>query len=218
MRGEEREINFAILSVLPKMRVVLEVILAGMFQNKDAVIVHHTALKDPVGQQRQVLQCVGRIGEYDVETLVSPFQEVENISAYHMNIVDAELVGRAFDKVGTRVVDVDASHLLNAPRYKLEAHRASARKEVENSTVLEIDIVVQDVEQTFTSHIRSRSHRQIGGRVKSASSKVASYNSHIISPVSSYDRIIAYLYKWMCCISGSVKDKEAPLYKTISAK
>lgn len=93
LHGEEREVHFAIVSMLPEVRMLFELVFARMLEDEDAVVVEDIAGEDDVGQLRQVLKGVGRVGKDDVESFVGTFQEVEDIGADSMEVVDAHAGG-----------------------------------------------------------------------------------------------------------------------------
>ena len=91
--GEEGEVHFAIVSMLPEVRMLFELVFAWMLEDEDAVVGEDIAGEDDVGQLRQVLEGVGRVGKDDVESFVGTFQEVEDIGADSMEVVHTHAGG-----------------------------------------------------------------------------------------------------------------------------
>ena len=79
--------------MLPEVRMLFELVFARMLEDEDAVVGENIAGEDDVGQLRQVLEGVGRVGKDDVESFVGTFQEVEDIGADSMEVVHAHAGG-----------------------------------------------------------------------------------------------------------------------------
>ena len=171
LHGEEREVHFAIVSMLPEVRMLFELVFARMLEDEDAVVGEDIAGEDDVGQLRQVLEGVGRVGKDDVESFVGTFQEVEDIGADSMEVVHAHAGGGLFDEINALVVDVDGGDLFRPTGDELERHSSCACKEVHDSALFIVDIVVEDVEEAFTCHVGSGTDRQRGGGIESTASE-----------------------------------------------
>lgn len=72
--GKEREIDFAIGTMLPKMWVILKGILTRMFKDEDAIVVKQMIVENKVGEFREVGGGIGWVGEDDVELLIGTFE------------------------------------------------------------------------------------------------------------------------------------------------
>ena len=97
--GEKSEVYFAIMSVLPEMGMVFKLELARMLQHEDAVVGQDIGGEDKVGNLAEVLQRIRRVGKDDVETLVCPLKQVEDIGAHRPQIGHLELQGSRLDEV-----------------------------------------------------------------------------------------------------------------------
>lgn len=112
--GKEGEVYFAIVTVLPEVGMVFELIFTWMFEDEYAVVGQDVAAEDDVGELGEVVEGIGGVCKDDVEFFVGPFHEVEYIGADGMEVVDPEVGGRLLDEVDALVVDVDGCHFLGA--------------------------------------------------------------------------------------------------------
>ena len=169
--GKEGEIDFAVMAMLPKVRVLFELEFAWVFEDEDAVVGEDIAAEDSIGYLRKVFEGVRGVGENDVELLVGSFQEVEDIGPYGMEVGDAHVRGGLLDEINALVVDVDRSDLLGTTRDELDGNGPGAGKKVHDGDFLEIDIVVQDVEEAFASHVGGGTHGERRWRIETAASE-----------------------------------------------
>lgn len=66
---------------------------------------------------------------------------------------------RRLDKVGALIVDFYRGDIFDTARDELERDSAGASEEVEDGTLVVVDIIVKDVEKAFAGHVGSRSDR-----------------------------------------------------------
>ena len=157
-----------------------------MFEYEDAVVGQEVFLKDRIGQLRQRLMGVWRVGEDDVELLVGPFEQVEHICSHHMQVLYIEPRSGTLYEICARSVDIDSGYLFGTTRDELEGDGTRAGEEVHNCTIFIIDIVVQYVEQSLLGHICRRTDRQVGRRIESPSLQRARDNTHKLMSKVSY--------------------------------
>ena len=81
LRAEEGEIDAAVLAVLQEVGVLGEIVIFSVFQDEEAVGLEQATIDDEVGQRRQFLEGVGRIGKDEVELLFAGLDETEDIAA-----------------------------------------------------------------------------------------------------------------------------------------
>ena len=178
--GEEGEVDFTVVAMLPEVGVYFEGELAGMFENEDAVGGEAILLEDQVGQLGEILQRVWRVGEDDVEFLVGPFEEVKDIGAHHMEVIDVELLRRGLDKVDALGIDVDRRHFLGTARDELERDSTRAGEEVEDGTLVVIHVIIEDIEEALARHICHWTHGKVGRRIEATPPQCTSNNPHNI--------------------------------------
>jgi len=165
--GEEGEVYFAIVTVLPEVGMVFELIFTWMLEDEYAVVGQDVAAEDDVGELGEVVEGIGGVCKDDVEFFVGPFHEVEYIGADGMEVVDPEVGGRLLDEVDALVVDVDGCHFLGTTGYEFERDGTCASKKIHDGGLFVVDIVVEDVEKAFASHVGGGANGQGCGRIES---------------------------------------------------
>ena len=92
-----------------------EVVVFAMLKDKQSVFFQESVLEDEVGEGGKLGQRIGRIGEDEVELLVTALQEMEDISFYQHMFFRADFLHALTDEAGMVAVFFDAHHLRTAP-------------------------------------------------------------------------------------------------------
>ena len=109
---------------------------------------------------------LGDLRQYE-PFLTDPTEEL----TFSMEVVDAHAGGGLFDEINALVVDVDGGDLFRPTGDELERHGSCACKEVHDSALFIVDIVVEDVEEAFACHVGSGTDRQCCGGIESTASE-----------------------------------------------
>lgn len=83
---EQGEVDAAIGAVLHEVGMLGEVVVLAVLKHKDAVGLQKTLLHDKVGNLRQLLQGVGRVGKDKVILLPARLDEAKDVGAKTLNV------------------------------------------------------------------------------------------------------------------------------------
>ena len=78
---KQGEVDAPVLAVLQEMRMLGEIIVLAMLQDKDAVMIQHLLVKDNVRNLWKLLQGIRGVSKDKVELLPARFQEAEHITS-----------------------------------------------------------------------------------------------------------------------------------------
>lgn len=132
-----------------------EVVVLAVLEDEDAVGLEQAVLEHEVGNGGQLGQCVGRVGEDEVELLVARLEEAEHVAAHEYVVARVELLHALGDEGSVVAVFLHAHHLLAAAREQFERYAARSGEEVEGGGTVEVDVAVEHVEDVLL--------RKVGG-------------------------------------------------------
>ncbi len=69
--SEDTKVHAAIFPVFHEVRVVAEIKLLAMLNNKESVFLQQTVFYDEIRDHGQLFQCIGRIGKNEIEQPVT---------------------------------------------------------------------------------------------------------------------------------------------------
>ena len=164
--------------MLPKMGMILKQILAWMFQHKYTIIGEHLTFKYRVRKCSKTLNSIRRICKYNVELAVNALQQIKYIGSNNMKVVHIHLLGTQFNKICALDIYVNGCHFFYTTRHKFKTHSSCAGKEIHHCTIFIINIVVENIEQTFPRHISCRANGKVLWRIEATASETTSYYSH----------------------------------------
>lgn len=154
--SEQGEVDAAVAAVIQEPGVVGEVVVLAMLENEDAVLVQEISAQDQVGNLRQFLQSVRRVGKDEVELLVATLQKTEHVATNQDIPVFVQLLEALADEVGVVTVGLHADHLLAATRHQFERDASRASEKVEGCGILKIYISLEHIENVLLGKIGSR--------------------------------------------------------------
>ena len=105
--------------MLPKMRMLRKSVFVWMFKNKYTVIGKKSFLEHHFRQRGYPFMAIWRIGKDNIKAAVGPFEQVEYICPYNMQVGNGKPRGTLFDKIGAWCVDVHSCNLFGTTRYEL---------------------------------------------------------------------------------------------------
>ena len=113
-------------------------------------------LENQVGNRRKRFQLIGRIGENQVELPLRGLDEAKNVLPDDDVTLGLEFLGTIFDKLNVLGIHLDAHDWIAAPRQHFKRDATRARKKVERTGSLEINVSVEHVEKVFLRKIGRR--------------------------------------------------------------
>ena len=123
---EDREVHTAIGAMLDKAGMGGEVVILAMLEDEDAIRGKDALVEDKVGDLRQLLESIGRIGKDEVKLLSARLDEAEDIAADGSADIGAELL-EALRYEGMMIaVSLYAHHTRTASRHEFEGYAACA--------------------------------------------------------------------------------------------
>ena len=125
-----------------------------MFEDKNAVILQQAIVEDEPWDLWQLLQGVGRIGEYEIVLLFARLHEAEDITAQRQACVSLQLLNTIADKAMMVAVLLDADDPAASTRQQFQRDTARAREEIEGCGSIEIQVARQNVEDVLLGEIR----------------------------------------------------------------
>ena len=121
---KEREVHVAVFAVLKEVRMVGEIVVLGVLQDKESVLSQKVVLEDEVGQQRQFVECVGWVGVDEVELRLAGGNELEHIASDDCQVLRAELFAYADDIVLLRVRQFHSRHFRRSATHTFQTDAA----------------------------------------------------------------------------------------------
>ena len=176
--SEQGEVDAAVAAVIQEPWVVGEVVVLAMLENEDAILVQEVSIQDQVGNLRQFLQSVRRVGKDEVELLVATLQKTEHVATNQDIPVFVQLLEALADEVGVVTVGLHADHLLAATGNQFERDAARACEEVEGRGILEVDVALQHIEDVLFGEIGGGARLECAGNVEMAALVLSCYDSH----------------------------------------
>lgn len=121
---KEREMHFAVHSLLGELWQVAEVISFRMLHDDECARLYHLAREDELGQLRQLWQVIGRVGEDKVELACARAYKLEDVALNLNKILLFEQSLDLADKVVLCGRFFNACHAGTASREELKADGA----------------------------------------------------------------------------------------------
>ena len=149
--------------------VGVEGVALAVLQNEEPAGLQQGASQDKVGQGRQLLQLVGRVGKDQVEGAVRGAQEAEHVGVYGEPPVLLQLAYDAADEGVVVAVLLDGHHPGTAAGHQLEADAARAGKEVEGLHPVFLEVIVvggQYIEEVLLGKVRGGTCLECAGHVE----------------------------------------------------
>lgn len=106
--------------MLHEVRMVCELVILAVFENKYSVLLQQLVFKDEVRYLRQFLQSIGRVGKDKVERLPATLDEAEGISTQRQHVgkllpCAIQLLQAFADETVMVTVLLDTHHLTASP-------------------------------------------------------------------------------------------------------
>jgi len=92
LNSEHREIHTAVRPVLHKITVSAEVIVLSVFKNEHSTLGKQSLAENEIGDLRQFLKRIRRVGKDEIKLLATRLQEAEHITAHRHAPVGAEFL------------------------------------------------------------------------------------------------------------------------------
>jgi len=157
--------QLSVAPVVVEFRMLREVALARMLHHQPAVGEQQIVLEHVVNDFLSVGQVVGRVGEDNVELLAARGGVGEGILPDDRHLVVVlELVDGLLDELGAQRALIHGHDRNSAPGGELVGDIAGAGEKVEHPHAVQVEVVVQDIEETLLAHVHGGAHRQVGGR------------------------------------------------------
>ena len=176
---EETEVHATVYAFLHEAGVLGKAVVLAMLEDEHAALGKHSLVQDEVGQLGQTGECIGRIGEDEVEGVVALLDVAEYIGTQGYPVVFLELL---LDLIYMSMVQRFALHGDDAPaatRHELEADASGAGKEVEHiGTLLQVDEVVEHVEEVLLGKVRRGACLEVAGHLEGAALVFSTDYSH----------------------------------------
>ena len=129
----------------------------AMLQDQQSLLTQQTMVEDDVGNVREVLQLVGRIGKDDVELLMTTAQVLEDVAADGQSGLIAQLVQEPLDETIVQAVLLDADDAAAPTREQFKRDAARTGKEVQgHGPLVPIDIAVEHIKKILLGKVRGR--------------------------------------------------------------
>ena len=175
---EEREVYFAIDSLLGELGQVAEVVGAGVLDDDECAGLHHVAVEDELRELWQLWQVVGRVGEDEIKLARAGGYELEHVALHLNQVLLVEQGLDLADEIVLRGGLLHAGDAGAAAREEFEADSTSAREQVEGGHSVEIHEVVEHVEEVLARHVGSGARGDVGGHVETPSPIFSADDSH----------------------------------------
>ena len=159
---EQREIHLAILSVLPEVWQLAEVISLRMLQHYYCARLQHLGVKQQLGHIGKVWQVVWRVGKNHVKLHGAFVDKLKNI-AFHLSQV---------------LLFQQAFHLANKVELRGSFLHTCPRKQVKGSQAVEVNIVFKHVEYVFARKVGCGACGDVGWHIETPTAIFSSYYSH----------------------------------------
>ena len=154
-RPEKGEVHAAVGAVFHEAGVGGEVVRFAVFQHEEAVFLQQAVPEDQVGQRRQVVQGVGRVGKDEVESLVAFVQEAEHVGPQQGAVRGFQGIHHLADEFEMLGVALHRDHPSATAREQLDGDAARAGEQVQcHGAFLEIQVAVEHVEQVLFRKVR----------------------------------------------------------------
>lgn len=147
--------------MLEEIRVRREIMFFGMLHDQPTIRVQQLVGENVVDNLFNAFQLVGRICEDDVEFLAAALRVLECVLSDDGHILVIQLLNGLLDEVRASLVRIDSNYRNRAAGRELIREVARARKKIKHLDPVEIEVVVQNVEQTLLAQVRGRSDGQI---------------------------------------------------------
>lgn len=137
-------------------RMLRKIVVFSVFENENPIGTQQVMLENQVGNRRKRFQLIGRIGKNQVELPLRGFDEAKNVLSDDDVTLGLELLGAIFDELHVLRIHFYAHDWVAASRQHFKRDAARARKEVERTGTLEINVSVEHVEEVFLRKIGRR--------------------------------------------------------------
>ena len=168
----------AVAAGFDMMGMLGEVMVLAVLQDEPSVGLEQLLLEDQIGQGRQLLQGIRRIGIDEIETDMTGVQEPEHIAAHDTQIMNTELPAGLDDEILLGMCQFDRRHLTRTTTDKLQSDTTRAGKQIEHVHPLEIHPVLQQIEQALLSEVGGRPRGDIFRGRQSPPPVFSTYDSH----------------------------------------
>ena len=173
---EKGEVDGAVGAKFLEAGVGREVGVLAVFEDEEAVGGEPAVAEDEVGELAEVGECVGRVGEDEVEGSGRRGREVAKDIATHEQVPvagDVELFGDLLDELLLGTAQFDADDVGGTSAEEFEADAACPAEEVEGATAFEGHAALEDVEEGLFGKVRGGACLEVAGRVEAASAVLA---------------------------------------------
>jgi len=85
---EKTEVYIAVIPVRCEMRMCAEIVFGGMFQHKKSIFLEEHFFKNQIRNFFQLFEFVGRIGEYQIEFIMTTVDEFKYIRPEKCKVID----------------------------------------------------------------------------------------------------------------------------------
>ena len=148
--------NASVAARFYKMRMAREIIVLGVLQHEITTSLQDSLLENQIGESRQQLQIVGRIGVDEIILHMARLDELKHIPTDEVKVAYTQLLAAGDDEVLLGVRHLHRRYLARTTRDKLQADATCTRKQVQHVHTLEIHTIGEEIEQTLLGEVRSR--------------------------------------------------------------
>ena len=147
--------------MLHESRMLGEVVLLAVLQNKKSVLLEQVSAQDDVGQFGNLRQDVWRVGKDEVELLAALCHELEDVGANRQGGRVLQLVDKLLDEAMVSHIELHADHVTAAAADEFERDATRAGEEVEcRRSLAEVEIALQNIEEVLLGEVRCGTCRE----------------------------------------------------------
>lgn len=143
---EKRKRRMPIFSLLYKTWMIVEILHRLMFYDQQPIGCQEVALKNYLGNFRDLVEVVRRIGKNEVVLLGFHLEVLKNILLVGLYLFLPVLAGYIFQIVYAMNATVDRDHLRGAPGSEFHRYVTCAAKQVKYLNILKFNLILEDIE------------------------------------------------------------------------
>ncbi len=155
-----------------------EVVVFAVLEDKDAVGLQQVVAEDEAREGCEVLEGVGRVGEDEVELLMTFLQETEHVATDEDVVCRADLLHALGDEGGVVAISLHTDDGCTAAGEHLKRDAAGTGEEVEGGGVVEVDIAIEDIEDVLLGEVGGRTCLESSWYVEVPTFILSGYDSH----------------------------------------
>ncbi len=170
--------HVAVFALLKEVRVVFEVELLGVFQNKKSFFLQQFLFENQIGQIAQSVQIIRRVGKDEIIFMARLQQKLEHIGFQGRAAFEVEVFEIILYKLYVQGLHLNTGNRICAAREALYGKGTRAAEQIQHFHLIKIHQMIEHIEKSFAGEVRCGAAFEVLGNQQASAFQGAGDYAH----------------------------------------